>query len=107
MTTLSSDRVKTPQATLSSREILTQPVTVLLGVTDAAGQELKKLGIETVFDLASSEVFRVAHELVEAADGASSGLGRFGVVPGDLVDDASREKKLTDLQLEPLSVLRS
>ena len=38
----------------SPREVLTQPVTALLGASKAAGVMLRRLNIETIFDLAAS-----------------------------------------------------
>jgi hypothetical protein len=49
---LSDDRVQDP------RVVLRWPVTLLLGVVEAAATELVGFGIETVFDLSSSRLIR-------------------------------------------------
>ena len=62
---------------------LRAPADALLGVDAAAKAALGSLGLETVFDLASSPLFRLASDIAAAVQGRdSNGLSRFDRVPG-------------------------
>ena len=66
---------------------LRQPVTSLLGVSTGAAAALEKLGIVTVFDLATAPVFDLAFEVAEMAEGrGTSAMATLGIVPGGLLD---------------------
>ncbi len=99
--------VRTEFKSLEPGEILTQPVDCLLGVTTAARLALGQLGIASVFDLGSSQTFATAHDILDAANGVSTGFARYGRVPGELVDDGAKTMQLVDLPLQSLDVLRN
>ncbi len=62
---------------------LRAPAEALLGVDASAKAALSSLGLETVFDLATAPLFRLASDIAAAAQGRdSSGLSRFDRVPG-------------------------
>ena len=99
--------VRTEFKSLEPGEILTQSVDCLLGVTTAAKLALGQLGIATVFDLGSSQTFATAHDILDVANGVSTGFARYGRVQGDLVDDGAKATQLIDLPLQSLDVLRN
>ena len=56
--------VKTPFRDEEVSALLGQAPSALLGVSPEAEQALAKLGVNTVFDLATSRIFRDARELL-------------------------------------------
>src|SRR5215212_4854838 len=96
-----SDLVKTEFASLPVAEMLGEPVTVLLGVSDDAAAALGGLDIENVFDLAMSHVFAAAVQLDDAADNSTNTFSRFGAAPADLLNDgAAGTTKVADMRFE-------
>lgn len=93
-----SDSVRASSSQLSVRELLQQPVSELLGVTQGAATALGSLGIDTIFDLGSSTIFAQASAALAAL---SSDLG---TLPGDLVDEGLAVGAIPTL---PVSALRS
>ena len=88
----------------ASPSVLTRPATDLLGVSDAAGQALAAVGIDTIFDLAASNLFASARSLVDyAAASQSNGLD---LVPGDLLADGPSVVAPGDIAGMPLVRLR-
>lgn len=87
-------------------ELIQQPVTKLIGVSEDAASNLKKVGgIETVVDLATSSVFDVARKISAAAVNPSKSIFSAGGVPRDLLAEDSPSVALVDLPSKPLSVL--
>lgn len=101
-----TDLVKTPSAALTAQELLQQSPAALLGVEANAATELAKLGITTVFDLASSSVFATGRKLAFAADSSSSDFTPGGIA-GDLIDTDARTIDLAELPLKSIEVLRA
>src|SRR4051812_21055963 len=101
------DRVRTPFSAETSRELLTEPVNALLGVTADASTALADLGIDTVFDLATSVTFHSAAQLYRSADGDADDAARAGIVPGEIVDTAFREAEPDELLSKPVAAFRS
>ena len=66
---------------------------------------LGKLGINTIFDLGAARLFAGA-TLIAASQSSDSLVGRFGLVPTDLVTDASRLLPLAELADAPINTLR-
>ena len=85
---------------LGADDLLAKSVECLLGITALGKQALATMGIVTVFDLASSQTFATANEMVAAELAVSTGLARYGRVPKELVDDDARATRLTDLPLK-------
>ena len=101
-----SDLLKTEFIALPAVEVLGNPVTVLLGVSDAAATALAGLEVTTVFDLALSRVFAAAVELEDAAENARNTLSRFGAPPSDLVDGGIvGATRVGDLRFESVGIL--
>ena len=88
---------------LQSEDVLTAPVTALMGVSDEAAGVLSRLGIVNVFDLGHSALFGLARSITHDEE-LTSVYRLHGRVPGDLVDaaDASPEA----LALSSPTVLR-
>jgi hypothetical protein len=87
-------------------EVLSKPVTALLGVTDDAAAALHDIGVDTVFDLALSKVFSAAVQLAHAATDAGSAFARFGSPPSDLLAPGAGESTgISDLRFEPVDIL--
>jgi hypothetical protein len=85
---------------------VSEPIKALLGVSDDAANALAQLGIKTIFDLATSRVFGTAYELACAGEGIADGVGRFGKIPGDIMDSVAPDKKVEELLMEPVDILR-
>jgi GH25 family lysozyme M1 (1,4-beta-N-acetylmuramidase) len=106
MTRSIADFTKTSSAALTAEELLQQSPAVLLGVGSDAATELAKLGVTTVFDLASSSVFATARKIAFAAD-SSSGDFAPGGIAGDFIDTTARTIDLAELPLKSIEVLRA
>jgi hypothetical protein len=93
-------------SSLDVNDLLQRPVKDLLGVSDEDAAALKKLGgIETVFDLAASGVFKAAANISDAARDPSKSIFRTGKVPADLLNPDSRNVALVDMPSKPISLL--
>lgn len=86
---------------------LTESVAVLAGVSADEVEGLKKVNIETIFDLAASDLFADATQLVDAAEKPESEIARAGTAPLDLIDRKAQSIPVSELQLEPISTLRA
>lgn len=91
--------------TLDLGSLLRRPVEVLIGVSPAAGAELTVQNIGSVFDLATSSLFKAAVDLVAAADDASADWSLAGVAPREVVDVADQPVQL--IADRPLADLRA
>ena len=85
---ITSNLLKTEFLQLSPAEVLTKPPSVLIGASEETEKLLKKLDINTVFDLATSRLFSNASLLTESSKNNKSILRRFGHVPSDMIDSA-------------------
>jgi hypothetical protein len=86
------------------QDLLNSPLNVLLGVSIAAQNELKKLGILTVFDLGSSWFFANASAVATAAQ-LGTATNHFGLTPGDWLNPGAvptSPERLGELGLENL-----
>lgn len=88
-------------------ELISEPVSALLGVSPSAVDALAKIHIRTVFDLAVSAVFTASTEILRAAMGDDKGLGLYGIVPLDLIDDDALGASFAELSGRPPAALRS
>lgn len=78
--------VKNAAAHLEGRKILQLPTTMLLGMSENAGQILdKELKIRTIFDLAQARLFNAVHDLIDASSIVASESVKHGFVPGDII----------------------
>jgi len=91
MTTHSSS-IKSQFLNFNSREILQKDVTILIGIDDKIKAVLAKIGITTVFDLASSRYFANAKEIVRASSKSDSLINRYGGVPSQIIDSNVNEE---------------
>ena len=101
-----TDVLRTEYRNRPLREVLNLSPRALLGVDANAEAALLKLEIQTVFDLATSDVFDRASKLVSSATDAASALFQHGAASSDMVKAAEAAgKKLSDLQYLPIEVL--
>ena len=101
-----SDLVRTEFRGLEPRDVLRQGVAALLGAGDAASKALGKLGIHSVFDLATSDAFDHAEKLAAAGPTSRTALAQFGAPPADMVRaDRIAGKKLDEIQLLGIDAL--
>jgi hypothetical protein len=69
---------------------LNQAVSTLLGISKKTEQTLNKLGIKTVYDLATSPIFLVAHDIAYAANGEGDSIvSRSGRISSSFLDSDS------------------
>jgi hypothetical protein len=81
------DGLKLRFVKLDALAALRSPASALLGVSDAVELTLKKLGINTIFDLATSSLFITAAEITIASEGqGNSVITRVGRIPGSYID---------------------
>jgi hypothetical protein len=98
--------IKSEFTGLAAREILQQPITVLIGVSDSVAEAISTLGIRTVFDLATSRVFGAANSIAESSDASPNNLvAQYGFAPTDWVQDEATSKTVESLQLEDIEIL--
>lgn len=91
---------------LATDAVLSQPVSVLQGVTPAAEQALAAVGIVTVLDLGASELFGVARSIADAADRVDV-PGAQGPLPADMLDDGARGASAASVAAMHPEVLRT
>ncbi len=97
----------TSESGLDPLAALREPITVLAGTDESAGGALQKIGLDSVFDLATSPLFAFANELSKSIDGSvESTLNSLGLVPGGLASEDAPED-LTDFARADLTSLRS
>ena len=92
--------------TLSRDELVTKPVTVLLGVSDDAANVLKDLGVRTIFDLGISQVFNSARQLSELIGSTEGVMARHQMIPGDVLDAGIHFDSLAQIAGASPKVLR-
>lgn len=100
-----ADFLKTPYAQLELREILSESPTVLMGVTTAAAEQLSKLAVKSVFELAFSRVFKNAQQVVQSGRDQTDPFTRAGVFPADIVSGVPADKDIAALQFENIAIL--
>src|SRR5262245_41597244 len=105
MAAILTEAVKTEYAQLTAAEVLQSSPVVLLGVPPASARVLQQLGIESVFDLASSRVFANATALLTAGNDVTSVMARHGKAPSDVVDAAAGPVAVDELRFQPVAVL--
>ena len=100
-----SDLLRASAAALDMHELLKKPATVLLGVSAAAAAALEKVGIKTVFDLGTSNLFATARAVNEIGKtGTASAI--YGMSTGDLLADSASFSSLQEIPRLPVSDLR-
>jgi outer membrane protein OmpA-like peptidoglycan-associated protein len=100
------DLVRSSYAELELNELLKKPPSVLLGVSPTAGAALAKVGIKTVFDLGTSNLFAAARTAVTMKN-IGTPTQRFGMVSGDLLDGSIEHSldEISNLSIEKLRVI--
>lgn len=100
------DFVRSTARSVPSSDLLRQPVGILLGVNSVASAALQKLGINSIFDLASSNIFDNATKIVAAATEPQSSIYRYGKAPADVIDAAKVASiPMNKIQEQPISFL--
>jgi outer membrane protein OmpA-like peptidoglycan-associated protein len=99
------DLVRSENVDDTPEELLGRRPSVLLGVTAEAEALLDQLSIRTVFDLATSRVFRAAAEVAGATVGSDGGAALHGRAPGDLIDPGHRDNSVFELAQSRVDVL--
>jgi hypothetical protein len=91
---------------LAVDELVTRPVTALLGVSDDAANLMKMFGIHTIFDLGVSELFRTARLLADLGSLHEGPFAHFKQIPIELLDNSVQVSSPEELAAIPLSSLR-
>lgn len=100
------DFIRTGSNNLSLEALLSQPVTALLGVSTLTDAALQTLDINTIFDLATSDVFSAAGKILDAGSNTTSVFHQHGSAPADLVrDSVVGGKPVEELQYLPIDAL--
>jgi hypothetical protein len=97
--------VRSTSEHLDTSELLKQPITELLAVSQEAAGALSPFGIETIFDLGCSRLFADARVAAFIADELGQ-AAMHGMAPGDLLDDDASFESLESLGSLPLKTLR-
>src|SRR5699024_7374958 len=101
-----SNLVRTEYRNLQMHELLHLSPHVLLGVSPKAENILKALDIQTLFDLATANVFDTAMKLLHASQDVLSALRQHGKPTSDMVRDSiAAGKKTEELCYLPVEVL--
>lgn len=98
--------VRSTSQHLDTSELLKQPLTELLAVSQDAADALRPFGIETIFDLGCSRLFADARVAAFATDELGN-AAMHGMAPGDLLDDDVSFESLESLGSLPLATLRN
>lgn len=86
--------------------LLEQTPYVLLGVTEHTAKALNEVGISTVFDLATSEIFSNAVDICLLAESKSGRFGALGKIPSGVLREGYN-LQLSDIPLQPITILSS
>lgn len=97
--------VRSASSELSLPEMLRSSPDILLGVSDQAAAALTDLGINSVFDLASSRIFANSQLLDEAGQDPASILSRYGVAPADILEELPDDLSIAELRSQPIAIL--
>jgi hypothetical protein len=100
------DSVRAAEAELELQELLRARPTALLGVSGGAADALDQVGIRTVFDLATSQLFAAARAASRLGDFASAS-SRFGLTSGDLLRDDVEFESIAEIPGLAPSALRA
>ncbi|QLZ69739.1 hypothetical protein FOLKNPGA_02537 [Legionella sp. PC1000] len=80
------DGLKFQFTKMDALHALSQPVSSLLGVSTQTEQTLNKLGIKTIYDLATSPLFQIAHDIAAAANGVGNSIvARAGKISSSFI----------------------
>ncbi|KTD63725.1 hypothetical protein Lsan_1158 [Legionella santicrucis] len=84
------DGLKFQFTKMDALQALSQPVSTLLGVSNQTEQTLNKLGIKTIYDLATCPLFLISQEIASAANGEGhSIIARSGRISSSIIDPDS------------------
>lgn len=97
--------VKAAFSSDSARQLLTRSVSALIGVSESAEAVLNDLGIQTIQDLAASQLFNTARRITSAAR-APTGQGDDWL-SGDILDNAVIARTPREVAELPLASLRA
>jgi hypothetical protein len=98
------DSVREPSGTRDPAALLQQPTSVLLGVSETAAEALKHVGITTVFDLGSSELFANARDISLLAEDGEGSFAAVGRVPSGALRNGA-DTPLSELPGAAISML--
>ena len=90
--------IKANAAKLSADKILSEEISVLLGISDSTVKILKQLDIHTVFDLASSRIFNNALTITNAAADPDTLESRLAATPTGMVDKSISNKSYDEIK---------
>lgn len=97
--------VKSDYANQSAQEILQAPVTALLGVTENIAKLIENLEIFSIFDLASSRIFKGAADIVQATVSPDTVYSKFDGIPADVLDRDAEGGDIRDLPGKDIQVI--
>ncbi|RUR23598.1 hypothetical protein [Legionella qingyii] len=84
------DGLKFQFTKMDALHALSQPVSSLLGISSQTEQTLNKLGIKTVYDLATCSLFQVAQDIAAAANGEGNSIvARSGKISSSFIDSGA------------------
>src|SRR4051794_472846 len=102
----SLDPVRASNGSREPEAGLRQATSVLIGVSAQAAKGLDGVDIDTVFDLATSELFNHARNISLLAEDGEGSFGLVGKVPRDAIRDG-KGMTLAELAAAPISQLAS
>ena len=97
--------VRATSAGSESLELLKKSPSEILGVSAAAALALDKVGIRTIFDLGTSNLFASARAVLDLRL-PDNPANRFGLVASDLLSDAAEFESLDDIPALSIDKLR-
>jgi hypothetical protein len=98
--------VKADYAGKDARELLQEPITVLIGVNEVTREALASLNIHSVFDLATSKVFTAAKQIAEVSTPSADNLvAQYGFVPADWLNNGNATQSVDSLRLADIEIL--
>jgi hypothetical protein len=97
--------IRSRSEAMDASELLTQSVTILIGVSPVVAAALADVGIQTVFDLGCSRIFMDAK--LASSPAQLGEAARHGRAPGDLLEEGAAADVDGELGGLPLNALRS
>lgn len=91
-------------ASFTSEQLLNQPVSAILAISELSSQRLGMLGIKSIFDLGSSQLFGAARQILNAA--LADHNPDTQTFSGDLINDSGIGKSIKEIADFPIEAMR-
>ena len=97
--------LKDEKARLPIGKILQLPVSNMVNVTQDIENSLKLIGINNIFDLGTSKIFKATEEITLASSDPDTLYAKLGLIPSDILNKDAEGKPAYELVNESIEIL--